>query len=406
MNTSCGPARPAIGAIAAISIVSGSAALVACGGAYAANWEIAPRVEGGYRYYDNYRLSQPGAEIEVSGAEADAQLTLRTVDPRTNFEITPRINATYFPDERDEDSTGYYLDAAFSDLTPRRRIDVPFSFSQEDVVRSELPSPEEGGDLGQPAEADSGRVVQRNRRDLYHIAPSFSYDITQRYRLQLDAHYLRADFDKQFAGAQQDFSEAGGSAGIGFMTSPRSTVYVRGLVSQYETTTTTDAYGGAFEWTTDFSPTSRAYFMLGLQQTEPERGPSDSNFIGGIGGRWNTQRNAIFVDLTRSVGPAAAGTVVERHQLRLKLDHDISQRFVLSLGARGSRDEEIDNAGTYPTRKYAIGEVGLEWRWLRSLALTASYNYRWQDYADEPESRDGSSFLIGLVYEPRRPDRR
>src|SRR5688572_24512994 len=88
-------------------------ALAACT-ATAANWETAPRVQAGYRYSDNYRLDLPSeGEIEVSGAEADVGVTLRTVDPRTNFEITPRINSTYFPDEKDEDSNNYYLNAAF-----------------------------------------------------------------------------------------------------------------------------------------------------------------------------------------------------------------------------------------------------------------------------------------------------
>ena len=66
-----------------------------------------------------------------------------------------------------------------------------------------------------------------------------------------------------------------------------------------------------------------------------------------------------------------------------------------------SRDEEIED-GTYPTREYAIGEVGFEWRWQRTLSLIGSYNYRWQEYEDEPSDRDASGFLIGIVYEPKR----
>ena len=48
------------------------AALAAAGSATAANWEVAPRVEAGYRYSDNYHLGPPGTEVEVAGGEADA----------------------------------------------------------------------------------------------------------------------------------------------------------------------------------------------------------------------------------------------------------------------------------------------------------------------------------------------
>jgi hypothetical protein len=367
----------------------------------AANWEIAPRAQAGYRYSDNYRLSLPGAEIDVSGAEADVEASFRTVDPRTNFEITPRINATYFPNERTEDSTNYYLNAGFSDVTPRRRFNVPFFFSAEDVVRSELPGAAEGGGLGEPLEGDSGKFVTRNRRQFYRIAPSFGYDLSQRYRLDLDAHYLQADFDNQVPGAQNDFSEFGAGAALGFLTSQRSTLYFRALASQYETSEKTDAVGGEFEWNTQYSETSRAYIRLGAQETSPEDGPSDTNIIAGAGGQWSSQRNALFLDFTRSVGPVSAGTVVERYQLRLRLDHDVSPRFTMRAGARLSRDEETTE-GTYPTRKYATGELGFEWRWMRQWSLVGTYNYRWQEYADEPTNRDANSFLFGIVYEPKR----
>lgn len=366
-----------------------------------ANWEIDPRVQAGYRYSDNYHLELPGGEVDVSGAEAEAGVTFHTVDPRTNFEITPRVNKTYFPNDKEEDSTDYYLDAGFSDVTPRRRIDIPFNYAHEDVVDSELPDADTGGGLGEPPQGDSGRFLVRNRRDFFRIAPSFGYDISQRYRMELDAHYLKADFDNQVPGAQQDFDEAGAGAAFGFLTSPRSTLLLRALASQYDTATTTDAYGGEVEWKTQYSENSRAYVRLGAQQTKPERGSSDSNLIAGAGGEWASQRNRLFLDFTRSVGAVSAGTVVERHQLRLRIDHDVSPRFALRAGARFSRDEEIED-GTYPTREYAIGEVGFEWRWMRTLSLTGSYNYRWQEYEDEPTDRDASGFLIGIVYEPKR----
>jgi hypothetical protein len=380
------------------------AAALACTSASAANWEIAPRIQAGYRYNDNYHLEMPGGEIEVSGAEADAAVTFRTIDPRTTFEITPRVRSTYFPDERDEDSNDYFLGMLFHDATPRRRAGALLDFSQEDVVRSELPSADIDGGLGNPNEADSGRIVERNRRDLIRARPYISYDVSQRYRVDLEAHYLDASYDKNLEGLQQDFTEAGIAAGAGIRLSPRSALLLRGTFAQYDTGIDADAYGAHVEWTTDFSPTSRFYVRLGGQQTEPDVGESDNNVIAGIGGRWQSQRNELFLDLTRTVGPVSAGTIVERHQLRFRLNHDISERVATVLGARFSRDESIDEASTYPTREYATAEAGIEWRIQRQFALTATYNYLWQEYSDEPSDASANGFLIGFVYEPKRAD--
>lgn len=402
------PARGSSGATRALErAIRGAlfcAALGTGANAAAANWEFAPRAEAGYRYSDNYRLSQPGAEVEVSGAEVDAQVTMHTVDPRTQIEITPRIQATYFPDEPEDDSTDYFLQASFADQTPRRRVGVHGDFSRQSVTRSELPTGEVGGDLGDPQAVDSGRIVQRNRRNFVRVAPFFGYDVTQRQRLELDAHYLRAEFDDQLEGIQRDFSEAVASAGYGYLYSERSSLMVRAVVSQYETAVDTDAYGGHVEWATDSSQTSRMYVRVGAQQTKPDRGQSDTSVIGGLGGSWSSQRNALFLDLTRSVGPISAGTVVERNQLRLQINHDVSPTLALVLGARASYDEDINDASTFPTRKYVAAEGGFEWRVLRNFAVTATYNYAWQEYADEPSDRSANGFLIGLVYEPKRLD--
>ena len=380
------------------------AALLAAGTASAANWEIAPRVEAGYRYSDNWHLGPPGTEVEVSGGETDAQVAFRTLDPRTQIEITPRILATYFPDEQDDDSVDGYLDARFEDVTPRRRMGVTGSFAHETVTRSELPEGGDvgGGDLGNPATGDSGRFIEHNKRDYLSVSPFISYDVTQRQRLDFNAYYLQADFEKQLENAQQDFSEEGVEAGWGYRFSERSSLSVHALASRYETTFDTDAYGAYLQWDTNFTENSRVYVRVGAQQTEPENGASDTNAIGGIGGSWNNQRNTLFLDLTRTVEPVSAGTVVERYQLRMRIHHDVSPRIALMLGARASHDDSIDPASTFATRKYVAAEGGFEWRVLRDFAVTATYSYRWQEYADELSDRSANGFLVGFVYEPRR----
>lgn len=399
--------------------IAGASALLAACGVSAANWEVEPRAELGYRYDDNYRLDLPGEEVDVSGAEAKVLAQFRTVDPRTNFQITPQIRSTYFPDERQEDSTDYFLSALLSDETPRRRMGIGADFSRQDVVRTETPGTDLGGaagdpggglggelgsELGNPTTVDGGRIFQRNRRDLIRIAPYWSHDLSQRHRMELNAYYLQADFDDQFVGAQQDFKDFGAAVGLGFLLSERTSLTVRARASQYQTSFDTDAYGGEIEWGRVVSENSRMYVRVGAQQTKPERGESDTNVVAGLGGRWAGQRNTMFLDLTRTVGPISAGTIVERYQLRLRIDHDISQRVSLLLGARVSRDEGIEGVASYPRREYATADLGLQWRVLRSVALTARYNYRWQEYADEPSDASANGFLIGVIYEPKRRD--
>lgn len=380
------------------------AAALASSGASAANWEIAPRIEGGYRYSDNYRLDLPGGEIDVSGAEADVAVAFRTVHPRTNFSVTPRIRSTYFPDERDEDSNDYFLAAELSDVTPRSRLSVRADASREDVVRSELESADVEGDLGDPDALGAGRIVERNRRDLFRFLPSYSYDLSQRLRMELAGDYMDAQYDRTSIGGQQDYRQYSVSGGLGILTSQRTSWMFRVVGTHYDTVRDADAIGGEVEWGRVFSETSRVYVRLGGQRTEPDRGASDTNFIAGIGGRWSSPRNHFFLDLTRSINANSTGTVVERHQLRLRLEHDVSPTVAVLVGIRALRDEAVEEISSYPTREYAAAQTGIEWRWNRSLSLRATYDYRWQEYDDEPSDASSNAFLLSVVYEPKRPE--
>jgi hypothetical protein len=115
------------------------AAALASTVAPAADWELNPRVEAGYLIDDNYRLALPGNEIEVQGPLADAQLEMRALTQQGEFSFTPRVRATYFPDEQDLDTIDYFASLNWEHRGQRVEGRVRGEFSQEDVVNSEQP---------------------------------------------------------------------------------------------------------------------------------------------------------------------------------------------------------------------------------------------------------------------------
>jgi len=380
------------------------AALTLGSTAQAANWEFDPRLQLSYEYNDNYRLDFPGNEIDVSGAMLDVIFPVRLVDPVKRAEIAPRVRATLFPDERDEDSTDYFLNGLYEQRTQRQLFGIEGAFSHEDVVRSELPSSEIDGNLGDPVGGDAGRVLRRNERDLIRVEPYWHYDVSQRHRAEAGAHYIDANFKENFAGEQEDFSDYGVYAGWGFLVSPRSSITLRGRAARYETGFNADGYGAEVEWRSDYSQIAHMYVRLGGQQTSLSRGsvPSETNVIAGAGGRWTWPTTNLFVDLTRNVSPTSAGAVVERSQIRLRLLRKLTPRFALLAGARATRDEAVSRNSTYPDRDYLSGDFGFDWRISRTWSVVGSYDYIWQEYSDEPSDTSSNAISLGIVYEPGR----
>ena len=182
--------------------------------AAAADWEFNPSVEAGYLFDDNYRLSTPGTEIEVQGPLADAAVELRSLTQQSEFSFTPRVRATYFSDAPELDAVDYFGDLDWNFHSERTQTRIRGEFASQDVVNSEQPDAEVGGDLGEPDVGDAGRVLVENRRQRASLRPSMSLELSNRRELQFNAGYTDVSFDTQVTDAQQDYSVADLSAGL------------------------------------------------------------------------------------------------------------------------------------------------------------------------------------------------
>jgi hypothetical protein len=388
--------------------------------AYGADWEFNPKVEGGYLYDDNYRLAPPGAEITVSGALADVALELRTLTPRVEFSVTPRARATYFPSDTEENSDDYFLVVNWKQRGQRANGAFRGDYAIEDVVSSEQPTTDIGTGLGEPDIAEGGRLIIRNRRELLGLQPSVSWQTAQRHELTFGARYVDVEYDFVIPGLQVGYIDAALTAAYAFDYSPRSSFITRVRASRYEIDigeNRSQAQGIELEWSRETTETTRAFVRVGAQRTEldellvdPILGTAsiatvdEMSWLAGAGVNWKGGLTEFFLDAMRTVGPNSSGFIVERDQLRLRLDRMIGPRFTFFLGARGTYDNAVNDLSVYQGRTYATGEIGFRWRMLQRLSLVASYDHTWQEFRDPNSDAKSSGALLTLLYEPHRRD--
>jgi hypothetical protein len=387
---------------AALPALGLAAGLAVSQGANAQAWILDPRIAVQAIYDDNYRLTSiPGQEIEVTGGAIDAELAARKEWQRATFEIAPRIRSTFFPDESSEESTDYFLNLLGERRTQRTKLGLRGQFSDESVVTSELPVADFPGiGLGQPTQGDAGRVSIRNRRSLYLIQPTLDFDWTERRRLSLEAHYIQADYDDTLV-EQVGYKDIGGSAGIGWNLTPRSTFTVSVLGARFEPddgTRSTTSTGLTAEWRTAASQVTTFYARLGGSRAErdstaTDAGVDSSSFNGGVG-------------VLRATVPSSQGEMVDRDELRFRLSRTFSPRLSGILALRGIRTEGVENDdGTLSSireRKYYTGRAGFEWRMNRQYALEGLYEYKWQEYEGDPDSASSNGVMLSVIYQPRR----
>jgi hypothetical protein len=378
------------------------AAALACSQAGAAAWEWNPTVEAGLMYDDNYRLATPGDEIDVQGPLVDAELELRTLTQTGEFSFTPRIRATYFPDETDLDTVDYFANVDWLHRGQRAETRIRGEFAQQDIVNSEQPDADSGGDLGEPDFGDGGRVLVDNRRMRATVRPSVSFELSPRRELLFDAGYTDVNYEEEISDAQTDYATADLSAGLRARLNERSTLTtrLRGATYDMALLETQDSYGAEVQWDTRTADDTRTYLRAGAQNVEVSGGQSEVAWLAGAGISKAIGRNELFADLARNVGPSSAGVVVTRDQLRLRWTRAMTPRLSLLAGVRGTHDEDVDPVSTFQPRSYATGDVGLQWRWQEEFSLRVAYDYTWQEFEDAVDEATSSGATLSFIYQP------
>jgi len=379
--------------------------------AHAADWEFNPKVEAGALYDDNYRLAPDGSEVDVSGALADVELEFKRVTPVTEFTFTPRARATYFPDASDEESDDYFANLVFLRHAQRTEFALRADFAIEDIVSSEQPGTDIDSGLGEPGVGEGGRLTVRNRRDVISVRPFLSHELNERHQLQFGIRYVDVGFETDVPGLQVGYQDADATVGWAYDYSERSTLITRLRAARYEIdegSQESNGYGAELEWGTETSQTIRSFVRVGAQRSDIV-GPlgdeiTETSWLAGAGLRWTAGLTELFLDATRTVGPTSSGFIVERDQLRARLDRAISPRFSVFAGVRGIRDGAVDPDSTYQGRDYATGDIGLQWRVLQQLSVIATVDYTWQEFRDEVTDATSLGAMLTLLYEPRRRD--
>jgi hypothetical protein len=374
-----------------------------------AAWEFNPTIEAGLLYDDNYRLATPGNEIAVQGPVVDAELELRTLTQTGEFSFTPRVRATYFPDETDLDAVDYFANLDWLHRGQRVETRVRGEFAQQDIVNAEQPDVDSGGDLGEPDFGDGGLVLVDNRRMRASLRPSMSFELSPRRELLFDAGYTDVNYEREISAAQMDYATADISAGLRARLNERSTLTTRLRGARYDMDEgdVTNSYGAELQWDTNTADDTRTYLRAGAQNVEVTGGDSELAWVAGAGISKLIGRNELFADLARNVGPSSAGVIVTRDQLRLRFTRAMTPRLNFLVGLRGTHDEDVDPVSTFVPRSYATGDIGLQWRWQEEFSLRVAADYTWQEFEDAASDATSSGATLSFIYQPvqRRRER-
>ena len=395
-----------------------SCAVLATDRARAGNWDFNPRVELGAMYDDNYRLApttQP--KIPAYGSIADVSLTERLVDPRYEFDISPRVHNSFFPDDHTDQSTDGYLDLSGHYNTQRATFGGLFSYANETVIASELLSASFPGlGLGQTTGEETGLVSFHNRRVLTRFHPNMSYDFSPRWHWKSEGEYENASFSRNVVELlgqssnvveQQGFKDYYLKSGLQYDFSQRYDLVTSLSGAKFlpdGSPTTTERYGVETMWEGRPNQVLQYYARVGVNEvhahTLVDGNINKTLVVGGAGVTWTYQLSQYTMDAIRDLSASAGGAVVQHEEVRGRMLKALTPRLYTVLAARYVRVRGASNTilGIVGS-DYTAASAALQYEITRNYRLSGEYDYTWQRFQQEPSSRS-NSFTLSIIWQP------
>jgi hypothetical protein len=422
---------------AALAGAAVASALVVAGKARADNWDFNPRIELGGMYNDNYRLAESGTpKIPAYGALADVAIGFSLIDPVSELDIVPRIHASFFPDDHEDQSNNGYLNVGGTYRTQRATFGGTASYSNEEVISSELlPADFPGVGLGQVVGETTGRVSIHNRRQMEQVAPKMTFDFTPRYHLIASALYEQASFTDNLGAitvltpaekaeyVQVGYKDFYGSAGLQYDLTQRQDIIFRVTGTEFipdsvtnlgsgedagqvkSSSTDTQNYGLEGQW--DVKPTDKiqGYVRVGVNEVHADTAVDGviqkTLLVGGAGIVFTYQLAQYTVDALRALSPSSAGAIIQQDEFRFRILKALQPRLYMVLAAR-----YVDVRGASQTilgvqgSDYAAASVALQYQITPNYRLATEYDYTWQKFQGEPYAAS-NGISVSIIWQPQ-----
>ena len=373
----------------------------------AAEWRLEPELRVGYEFDDNAVLIDiGGATPEIEGYILEGSATLGYATERTTFDITPRLRSRNY-DEEIFDSDDQFLTLNFNHRGLKSNFRIRGNYARESVRTAEREVVDlEVDDPDEIAEDDTGRVFEIGRRDRFWIMPQWNYNFSEKSAFAARLRYTDVDYDDLFfVGALTPYSDLRFDASLMRGFSARTRGYIRASARSYEPDNAgVDVDGFAFNvgFDRDLTETTRFRAEVGVEETEPSGGESDSNAVWDINVVKNAETVTLLAQYRRTMNGSGGGRVTARDSFNLSVRKQFfPERLEGGLGVRAYTQERLSSdPGIIDERDYVQFRAQLTYALSRTFSVQGDYRYTYIDRSATAGSDNSNAIILWLIYRP------
>ena len=362
----------------------------------AAEWFLKPLVKAKAEYDDNPRLLRNKPDDSVTGGILAIEMDLGVKTAVNEFSLKPRLRSARYDNDDSLDTNDVFVDMLGSHSTKRGLWELKAGYARDTTLTSEL--------------EDTGLVQGARRRNRWDTDLSWRYVLTQRTNAKFGVEYTDVSYESAVELVDYNNAAVYTTLTYDYTASDQLSLDLRAAQFDPDIDSDTDSYAAILGLQHDFSPVLQGSFQAGIRHSERDfededglsQDTSDTGAIMDASLTGETPLTTWKVSLSRLPRANGRGFLLERDQLMLSVEHDISPRFSGRLNGRVLDAESLDDSSNLADREYARVGLGLKWQFSRHWYLDGRYRHIWQKLGDSSNKAEANSVLISLAYEGDR----
>jgi hypothetical protein len=269
-------------------------------------------------------------------------------------------------------------------------------------------------DSTRTSEEQTSGIVQVDKcRSRVFARPKWDYALTQRTDLNAVVSYESVSYDDVDVIPLFNYTNVGGSAGIGYRLTERLNLFTNLSFDRYEANSvdqTTETYAGVVGAGYAVSPTLKIQGAVGGRDSRSESPAAGGGTIteDTTGVVYVASLSKDFVrgrlrfEAERGLVPTGRGELLDTTSLTLGLDYPVTPRWTMVFDARAYRNREPGGEETANDRDFIRAEPQLVYRLTPDIDVAFAYRYRFQDRDVVDGSATSNAVFLTLSYGGRR----
>ena len=343
-------------------------------------WSWQPWSDLQAEYSDNLLLI-PGRSDGTETYGLNAGLRVRAQDERDTVSLLPSVQETRYAGFQSFDSNTEGLDGEWSRSSEHGKWQLGAGWVRDSTLNSEL--------------AVSGLVSFRQRALRRHLAPSFSYTLTDRTSVAVDLTYMTVHYPDAGVTGLTDYSDANASLSWSYRWSELSTVGASLYSTRYEAArigNRVSTYGGQIQLTSTWTERWSSVVGAGIYTGVGEGWLLDANLVRQDAvGQWSFA-------LSRTVDPSGTGVLVQQDLVSIGRQQALSPLWQLNMSASMLINRDLQILAPSRDRHYRSAALSISRTLAPKWKVEAGYAYDRQRYSGQSGSAERNAFSLSVHY--------